>query len=104
MTKNPLYNALAALAYIIVVACLMFYGTQHIKGPDTILAPIAFLSLFTMSAAFMSYTFFFNPVQMYLDGKKKEAVELFSKTLLFFAAITSVFLLIYFSGILKGYL
>jgi len=43
-----------------------------------------------LSVAIMAYIFFFQPIQMYLDGDKRGAVSLFTKTLLFFAIITLV--------------
>ena len=88
MTKNPILNAFAAAAYIVLVACIMFYGSRLHEGEDTILAPIAMISLFTLSAAMMGYLFLYQPTQLYLDGKKKEAANLFLKTLGVFAGIT----------------
>ena len=99
MTRNPLVNAVAASAYIIAVAFIMFYGTKHAPPSDSILAPIAVLSLFTLSAAVMAYVFGYQPVLMLLDSKKKEALELFLKTVGVFAAITFAILIIFFSGI-----
>src|SRR5262245_35529363 len=99
MTKNPFLNALAALAYIALVGSVMFYGTKNMPGPDTVFAPIAVMSLFTLSAGVMGYIFLSQPIMFYLDGKKKEAVSLFTKTLLSFAAITAVVLACLFSGI-----
>lgn len=104
MTKNPYKNALAAVAYIAVVAVIMFYGPKYAQlenKPDTLLVPISVISLFSFSAAMMGYIFLFNPVQLYLDGKKKQAVDLFTKTLLAFGAVTFVLLLLVFSGIIK---
>lgn len=103
MTKNPILNALAAFAYIAVVASFMSYvekvGTAQ---PDkTILGPIAFISLISLSVASMGYIFFSNPIQLFLDGKKKEAVNLFVKTLITFGVITIALLFIVFSGILQ---
>ena len=46
------------------------------------------------------YFFFFQPIQLYLDGEKKQAVNLFLKTLAAFAGITVLFLLTLFSRIL----
>lgn len=104
MTKNPYVNAFAAVLYIVVVATIMFYGPKyaHLENkPDTVLAPVTVISLFSFSAAMMGYIFLFNPVQLYLDGKKKQAVELFTKTLFTFGAVTLVLLLLVFSGIIK---
>ncbi len=100
MTKNPLINALAATSYITLVASLMFYGSNH-PGPDkSVLIPIAMMSLFTLSAAMMGYIFLSQPLQLYLDGKKKDGINLFIKTLAIFAGITSLALFALFSGVL----
>ena len=101
MTKNPIINAGAAIVYIIVVASVMWYGTKFSGPQNSVLAPIAAISLFSLSAAVMGYIFLFQPAQLYFDGKKKVAVDLFIKTLAIFAAITAVILLIFFSGILS---
>lgn len=101
MTKNPFINALAAALYITLVALVMFYGTANLPKEDSILAPIAMVSLFTLSAAVMGYIFFSQPLQMYLDGKKKEAVNLFTKTVAVFGGITVVILALLFSGVLS---
>jgi hypothetical protein len=101
MTKNPLINAIAASTYIIIVALLMFYGSQFAPHEDTIFAPIAVISLFTLSAAAMGYIFCYQPLIYIIDNKKKEAVDLFLKTTFIFGGITIVLLLIFFSGIIK---
>ncbi len=89
MTKNPIINAFAATAYISVVASLMYYGSEYAgKAEDTILAPIAILSLFTLSAAMMGYLFLSQPLQLYLDGEKKQGVTLFIRTVGIFAVLT----------------
>src|SRR3989344_6774076 len=88
MSKNPFVNALLAIVYITVVASIMYYGPQ-ISGPvDGIIAPVAVLSLLVLSASVMGYLFFYNPVRMYLDGSKEDAVKLFLKTIGVFACIT----------------
>ena len=101
MTKNPFINALSALAYIILVGTVMnFVSHTQRNKPDTIFAPIAILSLLTLSAALMGYFFLYQPMQLYLDGKKKEATSLFVRTILVFAAITVVIFTLLLSGIL----
>lgn len=101
MTKNPFLNAIAAIAYIITIASVMFYGTKNLPEPDTIIAPIAVVSLFTLSAAVMGYIFGLQPLQLLVDGKKKEAVDLFLKTIVSFAGITIIVLTLLFSGVLS---
>src|SRR3989344_2408605 len=91
MTRNPYLNALFAALYIVFVVLLITYGPTFVRDkPDTVFAPMAMLSLLVCSVAFMGYAFFFHPVQMYMEGEKREAVELFTKTLGAFAAITGV--------------
>lgn len=98
MTKNPYFNALIAGLYIVFVVVLINYGPTFVRGkPDSIFAPIAMLSLLVFSVAFMGYTFFLQPVLMYMEGQKREAVEFFTKTLVTFAVITGVAVVIAFS-------
>ncbi|HEY4481504.1 MAG TPA: hypothetical protein VI489_01485 [Candidatus Brocadiaceae bacterium] len=100
MTKNPLYNALFASLYIVVIASIMFYGTK-LAGPmgNTFLAPIAMISLFTLSAAVMGYLFGYQPFVLYFDGKKKQGLDLFLKTVAVFGGVTIIFLVLLFSRI-----
>jgi len=88
MSKNPFANASAAVSYIILVALVMNYGSKHAGPQDSVLLPIAFLSLFVLSAATMGYVFLYRPVLMYVEGEKQEAVKLFLRTLAVFAAFT----------------
>lgn len=99
MTKNPITNAFAAIAYIIIVASIMYYGSNYTgQSEDTLFAPIALISLFTLSVAVMGYVFLSQPLQLYLEDKKKEAVNLFVRTVAVFAGLTVVILIVFFSG------
>jgi hypothetical protein len=98
MTRNPYLNALVAGLYIIFIVVILTYGPTFAREkPDTILAPMAMLSLLVLSVAFMGYAFFFQPVLLYMEGQKREAVELFTKTLSAFAVITGIVVIITFS-------
>lgn len=101
MIKSPVYNAAAASLYIILMALFMFFGTKHIPGEDTVLAPIAMISLFTLSAAVMGYLFCYGPLMLYFDGKKKQAAQLFVQTIGMFGVFTLVALGLLFFGIFK---
>jgi len=91
MSRNPYTNALLAGLYIVFVVLLITYGPAYVRDkPDTILAPMAMLSLLVFSVALMGYLFFLQPIAMYLEGQKSEAVELFTKTLGTFAVITII--------------
>ena len=93
MTKNPFINAGAAAAYIGAVVLFINF-VSHPDTPDsgTLFVPLAMLSLLVLSVLMMAYCFFFTPVQMYLNGQKKEAVRLFSASVATFAGIVVVFL------------
>ena len=81
-------NALAAILYIAAVASVMFYGGKFSGPVNSVIAPMAVVSLFTLSAAVMGYVLLYQPFQLYFDGKKKLAIGLFFKTLAIFAAVT----------------
>jgi len=101
MTKNPFINAFSATLYIAVVASIMYYAPKLVGPTESVVVPIAILSLFVLSAAIMGYLFFFQPIQLYFDGEKKQAVNLFLSTVLIFATITVILLLALFSGFLS---
>lgn len=101
MSKNPIINALSASAYIILVVSIMTLLQTQKDKPDTFLAPMIALFMLTLSAAVMSYLFFYQPLQLIIEGKKKEAVNLFVKTVGVFAAFTALVLALLFSGLVK---
>lgn len=90
MSANPYINAILASVYIaLVVSGINTIGTLVGQGPDeTILAPIAMLSLLVLSVAVMAFLFFYQPALLLLDGKRNEAVSFFLRTLGAFAGIT----------------
>ncbi len=99
MSKNPIINALSASAYIILVVSVMTFVTQPLRNkPDTFFAPVTILFVLTLSVSIMAFLFFYQPLMLFIDGKKKEAVNLFVKTVGIFAVITAVVLALLFSG------
>jgi hypothetical protein len=99
MTKNPFYNAISAIAYIALVVLLLTFMETVTSGPDTFLAPIMMISLFTLSAAVMGYIFVYQPLRMYLEGEKEKAVQLFLQTVGIFGGITILLFVLYLTGI-----
>ncbi len=84
-----------------LVVSVMTFVTQPLRHkPDTFFAPIIFLSVLTLSVAVMAFLFFYQPLQLFIDGKKKEAVDLFVKTVGIFAGITVMALILLFSGLI----
>lgn len=101
MTKNPVINALSASAYIILVVTVMTYVSNMQKNkPDTFFAPITFLSVFTLSVVVMAFLFFYQPLQLFIEGKKKVAINLFIKTVGVFAVFTAVVLMLLSFGLI----
>src|SRR3989344_8270351 len=81
MSKNPYLNALLASAYIAVIASVMYFGSQNAgQVEDSVLAPIAMLSLLVLSVATMAYLFFYQPAQLFMAGRAAEAGAVFFET------------------------
>ncbi len=100
MTKNPIYNALVAVLYIVCVVLVMNWASNNVFMENSLLMPVMIISLFTLSAALMGYVFCYQPLRLYLDGKKEEAVKLFIQTIAIFAIIPFGILLLFILRIL----
>jgi len=68
-------HSVGVIVYITFVAFLMTNAEQWIGSMNSLLGPVAMLMLFTLSAAIVGLLIFGRPVMLYLDGKKKEAME-----------------------------
>lgn len=99
MSKNPIINALSASAYIVIIVSLINFLSQTHKA-DTAGTPLLVLSLLTLSAAIMAFLFFYQPLLLLLDGKKKQAVNLFMQTIGVFAVFTVVILILIISRLI----
>ncbi len=101
MSKNPLINAASALAYIILVVSVMTFATQPLRDkPDTFFAPITVITMLTLSVTVMAFIFFYQPLMLFIEGKKKEAVNLFAKTVGIFAIFTFLVLILLSTGLI----
>ena len=88
MSKNPFLNALAATAYITLIASAMYYAPKANIPENSVMIPIVMLSLLVLSAALMGYLFFYQPVRLLVENKQKEATKFFLSTIIIFALIT----------------
>lgn len=88
LLENPYVNSVLAEAYIILVVSTIQLISPPPDTPDTFFTPIAALSLFVLSAAVMGYLFLGQPLQLYFNGQKEQAVSFFMKTVVTFAVIT----------------
>ncbi|KKP65430.1 MAG: hypothetical protein UR61_C0024G0005 [candidate division WS6 bacterium GW2011_GWE1_34_7] len=89
MSKNPFYNAFAAILYIVAVVFTvnLIDELETNEGLGQYVMPILVISILTLSVAVMGYIFFFQPLKLFLDGKKEQAISFFLKTVGTFAII-----------------
>ena len=92
MHKKPFLNASAAAVYIIVIASGMNALSTLNFPKGTILVPIVILSLFVLSAAVMGFLFAYEPLRLYLENQKQEALFFFAKTVGIFACFAILFI------------
>lgn len=82
--KKPILYAFVALVYIVFIVSLINF-TKYLHLKDSIIMPMIMLGLFVLSAAVMGFLFLSEPLTLYLDGRKHEAVVFFGKIVGFFA-------------------
>lgn len=89
--KKPFLHALGAAGYISIIG-IGLELTSHINNYNgTVLVPMAMLSLFVLSAAVMGFLFLSEPLQLLIEGKKKEAIMWFAKVVGFFACFVAAY-------------
>ncbi len=102
MIKNPFVSALLASLYIAAVASFFYYAQKILgQSEDTVVAPIAVLLLFVLSAAVMGFLFLYSPLRLFFEGERERAVAHFLSTVAIFAGITAAILALLFSGVLS---
>jgi hypothetical protein len=91
-----LLHALAVLIYVVLVALLMNNGEKLFGNMTGLFGPVAFLLLFTVSAAVTGLLVLGRPVYLFLSGSRKEALQFLFYTLGWLVIIT----LVVFSGLI----
>ena len=94
LIQRSFLNALGTIAYVSIVATIMQNGEKIFGSINKTTGPIAFLTLFVLSAAVTGGLVLGKPLLMYLNNQKSEAVRLFLYTLCWLA-LAIVILLIY---------
>lgn len=95
--KKPFLYALAAALYIVIIVLAINSITKaNILPKETILIPMAMLSLFVLSAAIMGFLFLYEPLHLYMENHKQEAVSFFAKVVGFFSCFAVLFLILLF--------
>lgn len=89
MKYLPFIHGIVASVYILATVTLISHiASLHHDTPDNILGSLAALSLFVFSAAIMAFLFFYRPVSLLIENKKREAISFFLKTLGTFGVLT----------------
>ncbi|HEV8601513.1 MAG TPA: hypothetical protein VGQ87_02865 [Patescibacteria group bacterium] len=95
MVQKSFMHAALTVLYIAVVAWVMQNVQKWFPMPDeTILAPIAFLLLFVISASVVGSLVLGKPAMMFMSGSKKEAVTLLGYTIGWLAVAFAVVVVI----------
>lgn len=94
--KQGFVQALGVLAYCLLVGLFMWNANSIVGQPKSFLGPVAFLTLFSTSALVCALIVGFKPYQLFLAGKKKEAVNVILST----AVFLFIFLILTFAALL----
>lgn len=95
--KKPFIHALAAALYIVMIVLVMRDVISFLRDKqDTIVIPMTMLALFVLSAAVMGFVFLSEPVKLFIENRKQEAVDFFAKTVGFFSLFVAVFVILLF--------
>jgi len=86
-------NVAAQAAYILLVVLFFNYAERYFgsKPDPKFLAPLALLLLFCLSALVSGILILGQPIWLYLEGKKKEALKLLGFTV---AAMAAAFVIV----------
>ncbi len=96
MKKPFLYASAAALYIVIIVSAMNSVIENNIIPQKSIFIPMTMLGLFVLSALIMGFLFLYEPLCLFLEHRKKEAVSLFAKIVGFFACFIVLFLILLF--------
>jgi len=80
LAKQSFLHALGVFAYIVIVAGIMTNGERLFPDDRSFFGPIAFLTLFVISAAITGSLVVGKPIMMYLAGQKHESATMFMYT------------------------
>lgn len=86
-------DALGTGAYITLVALFFQNANTFLGKVQGLWAPIFFLLLFVSSAAITGSLVLGKPVLLYLEGKKRDGIELFLWTVVFLVILALIVLL-----------
>ena len=94
--KKPFLHALSAILYIVVIVLIVMMFDGRMPEEETILIPMTVLSLLVLSVAVMGFLFVYEPLRLFIENKRQEAVSFFGKTIGFFACFIVILLALSF--------
>ncbi len=84
-------HAVLVVLYTSGVVSILFNAERFFRQDRTLLAPIAVLMLFVLSATIVGTLVLGRPILLYVNGKKSEAMKMFFYTLGWLAVATIIF-------------
>ncbi len=90
---HSLGHSVLVLLYVTLVGTVMRHANQWFPH-DNSWTPVAVLMLFVLSAAITGTLVVGKPALMYMEGKRKEALQFFGFTVMWLAILTFISLLI----------
>lgn len=75
VTQHSFMNATLTVVYVIAVAAFMTHAERWFGQMNSVLSATSFLLLFTLSAFVVGGLLVIKPLLLYIDGAKKEAVQ-----------------------------
>jgi heme O synthase-like polyprenyltransferase len=88
--KSSLRNSLATAAYVVIVVLIIHNAEKVFGTMRNIVGPIAFLLLFVTSAAITGFLVLGQPIMLYFDNQRSEAVKLFIYTVAWLFVFTII--------------
>ena len=90
LIKTSLRNSLGTAVYVAIVAVIIYNAESIFGTMKNIIGPIAFLLLFVTSAAITGFLVLGQPIMLYFDNQRHEAVKLFIYTVAWLFAFTII--------------
>jgi hypothetical protein len=92
VVKKGFLQALGVTIYCSFVGLLMWKGNSLFGPVPNLIGPVAFLILFIVSALVCVALVFYQPYQLFIGNKKKQAVDLVMLTTAWLFSFLVVFL------------
>lgn len=96
--KIALLQSAGVAAYCTLVAAFMWNAEKMFNGVKSFAGPVLLLGLFCTSVLVCGLTVFYKPYRLFLEGNKKDAIDVVLYTAIFLAVFVIFLLLILFNS------